>query len=331
MSDGLSQLVDSALAGGADVDVATLGEALVVLSPTATGALRDVDVFEKDVAGSEVNVAVAVQRLGHRARWSGRLGDDELGHQVVAVLRRDGVDTTAAELRAGQRTGLYLKEQRAADQLRVHYYRHDSAATTLTANDLDLGAITNGRIVHLSGITAMIGPHGPGVVEAVARAARTNGRLVSFDANIRGALLGDRDPRAMLTPLLELAHLVVLSDHEAGLLLGGSDDEHLETGRAELGCELLVVHTSGGAVAATADGLIRAAGLTVPVVDEVGAGDAFMAGLLSGLLRGWPLADVLELANASGACAVSVRGDARSMPYERDVLALLDRTERTDR
>jgi 2-dehydro-3-deoxygluconokinase len=331
MSSQLSQLVGSGFVDGPGIDVATLGEGLAVLSPTTTGALRDVDVFEKDIAGSELNVAIAVQRLGHRARWSGRLGDDELGHQVVATLRRDGVDTTAAELGAGQRTGLYLKEQRAADQLRVHYYRHDSAATTLTADDLDLGAITDGRIVHLSGITAMIGAHGLDVVEAVASAARTNGSLVSFDANIRAALLGDRDARALLTPVLELAHLVVLSDHEAGLLLGGTSDKHLEAGRAELDCELLVVHTSSGAVAATADGLTRAPGLIVPVVDAVGAGDAFMAGLLSGLLRDWPLVDVLALANASGACAVSVRGDARSMPYEVDVLALLGRTERHDR
>lgn len=315
----------------AGFDVATLGEALAVLSPTTTGALRDVSLFDKDMGGSELNVSIAVSRLGHRTRWSGRLGDDELGHEVIATLRRDGVDTTAAELVPGGRTGLYLKEQRAADQLRVHYYRHGSAATTLTARDLDLGAATDARIVHLSGITVMIGPHGPEVVETLARAARANGSLVSFDANIRAALLGDRDARALLRPVLELAHLVVLSEHEANLLLGGADDEHLAKGRAELGCDLLVVHTGGGARAASATGMTHAAGLTVPVVDAVGAGDAFMAGLLSGLLRGWPIADVLALANASGACAVSVRGDARSMPYERDVLALLGRTDHTDR
>ncbi|MEV7429869.1 sugar kinase [Nocardioides sp. NPDC092400] len=331
MSSRWTQVVGAGPSDAADVDVATLGEALAVLSPASTGALRDVDVFEKDMAGSELNVALAVQRLGHRARWSGWLGDDELGHQVIATLRRDGVDTTAAEVRPGQRTGLYLKELRAADQLRVHYYRDHSAATRLTAADLDLGVVAGGSIVHLSGITAMIGPHGAGVVEAVASAARARGSLVTFDANIRAALLGGRDPRQLLAPLLAIAHVVVLSEHEADLLLGGSTEEHLAKGLADLGCELLVVHTRGGAVAATPDGPTRAAGMTVPAVDAVGAGDAFMAGLLSGLLRGWSLADVLALANASGACAVSVRGDARSMPYERDVLALLGRTNHTDR
>jgi 2-dehydro-3-deoxygluconokinase len=323
--------LDEVLGHDALLDVATLGEAMAVLTPTASGALRDVSVFEKDVGGSELNVAIALQRLGHPARWSGRLGADELGNEVVATLRREGVDTTCAELRAGQRTGLYLKEQRTADQLRVHYYRHQSAATTLTAQDLDLGAVTDARVVHLSGITAMIAPDAPELVESVARAARDGGRLVTFDANVRAALLGDRDARELLAPVLALAHVVVLSEHEADLLIGGWDDDHLRRALTELGCELVVVHGGWGAVAADDSGVTRAESHAVQVVDAVGAGDAFAAGLISGLLRRWPLADVLALANACGACAVGLRGDARSMPYEADVLALLGRTSTTDR
>jgi 2-dehydro-3-deoxygluconokinase len=124
---------------------------------------------------------------------------------------------------------------------------------------------------------------------------------------------------------------VVLSEHEADLLLGGAGDDHLRRGRAELGCELVVVHGAWGAAAVSESGIVRAAGLSVPVVDSVGAGDAFVAGLLSGLLRGWPLEDCLALANACGACAVTVRGDASSMPYEIDALTLLDHVERVDR
>lgn len=313
------------------VDVATVGEALVALTPEHTGALRDVRTFVKDVGGAELNVAVALARLGHRSRWTGLLGEDELAEGVMTLLRGEGVVADAVVRRAEAFTGLYLKERSPAGLLRVAYYRRGSAGTLLDPSGLDLGQVTAGGVVHLTGITAALQPYGLEVVSAVMKQARVAERIVCFDANIRSALLGGRDAVELFAPLLAEADIVVCSEEEAGVLFGGTDDSQLVSAFDSLPADQLVVHGGWGSLVVDDGGITRRRSTSVAVVDPVGAGDAFVAGYLSGLLRGWSPADRLALANASGACAVSVLGDVASMPYERDVLTMVGRAEHVER
>ena len=74
------------------LQLTTLGEALVVMDPVSRGPLRHVSGFEKNLGGAELNVAVGLSRLGHRAGWAGRLGDDEFGKEILAFARGEGVD-----------------------------------------------------------------------------------------------------------------------------------------------------------------------------------------------------------------------------------------------
>jgi 2-dehydro-3-deoxygluconokinase len=85
----------------------------------------------------------------------------------------------------------------------------------------------------------------------------------------------------------------------------------------------VVVHSAGGSFAVGDGEVVERPAFRVEETDAVGAGDAFVAGFLSGRLRGWDLGGCLELANACGACAVTVPGDAQSMPFEREALALV--------
>src|ERR671932_1548190 len=103
------------------IEVATLGEAMVVMDPLSRGPLRHVGTFVKRVGGAELNVAVGLSRLGHRVSWAGRLGDDEFGEEILAFMRGEGVDVSQASLDARAPTGLYLKERRALGQLRDYY------------------------------------------------------------------------------------------------------------------------------------------------------------------------------------------------------------------
>ena len=113
------------MAGEGDPEVVTLGEGLIVLDPATAGPLRSVAGFVRHFGGAEVNVAVALARLGHRSAWAGGLGDDELGHAILAFLRGERVDVAGARLDPEAPTGLYLKERRASVKAFVITHAHE--------------------------------------------------------------------------------------------------------------------------------------------------------------------------------------------------------------
>jgi 2-dehydro-3-deoxygluconokinase len=186
---------------------------------------------------------------------------------------------------------------------------------------VDVDYLLSGEILHLTGITAALSDGCRDLVEHLISEANKRGVPVSFDVNVRRQLLMERDPREVLGPLAARADLLFLSDDEAELMFGGSDPERVRTAKRDIRAETVVVHRADGAYALQ-DGVTEMAGYSVDVVDTVGAGDAFVAGFLSGRLRGWSMEECLDMANACGACAVTVPGDLKGLPTEEEVLAL---------
>jgi 2-dehydro-3-deoxygluconokinase len=304
------------------LQLTTLGEALVVMDPVSRGPLRHVSGFEKNLGGAELNVAVGLSRLGHKAGWAGRLGDDEFGKEILAFASGEGVDVSRTSLESEASTGLYFKEWRALGQLRVYYYRAGSAASRMRFDELDLEYLLSGEILHLTGITAALSESCHDLIERLLSAANERGVRVSFDVNVRRLLFEGRDPRKVLGPLAARADLLFLSDDEADLLFGGSDPDSLREARRDIRAETVVVHHAKGAFAVEESGVSAKAAYPVKVVDTVGAGDAFVAGFLSGRLRGWSTEECLDMANACGACAVTVPGDLKGLPTAEEALAL---------
>src|SRR5215213_10116545 len=253
----------------------TLGEALIVMDPLSKGPLRHVGTFEKHVGGAEFNVAVGLSRLGHRVGWVGRLGDDEFGEEILALGRGEGVDVSRAIQDPEAPTGLYFKEWRAMAQLRVHYYRAGSAASRMRFDGLDVEYLLSGDILHLTGITAALSESCHDLIDRLISVANDRDATVSFDLNVRWALLEGRDPRELLGPLAARADLLFLSEDEAELLFGGSDQGHVREGRRDLRAATVVVHGADGAFAVEEAGVCEMAAYPVDVVDTVGAGDAF--------------------------------------------------------
>ncbi len=300
-------------------EVVTLGESMVVFVPEDTGPLRHADRFRRAVAGAESNLAIALCRLGHPAAWIGLLGDDEFGRYVWATLRGEGVDLSGARLDPRAPTGVMFKERSAGGDSRVFYYRKGSAASLLDPGDVPAAAIAGARWLHVTGITAALGPGPRRAVEHAVRLARAAGRAVCFDPNYRARLWDPAVARPVLLDLARQADLLVLGEEEGTLLFG--DGGGIAEGGLALGCRMVAVKRGGrGALLVSADECVEVPAVPVKVVEATGAGDAFAAGLLAGLLEGLPLREAGRLAALCGARACTVSGDWEGVPGRADAL-----------
>ncbi|MGV9270828.1 sugar kinase [Kitasatospora sp. NPDC003701] len=274
------------------------------------------------MAGAEANVAIGLARLGHSVRWVGVNGDDELGRLVLRTLRAEGVDVSCVSVDAAP-TGLVLFEPRVADLTRVSYYRAGSAGSRLTPARLAVALAEGARIVHLTGVTAALGPGPRAAVEAAAHAA---GGAVCLDVNYRAKLWSPQEASAALRPLIPLVDILVASDDELALVAPPGVEHEAECVEALLAQgvgEVVVKRGAAGAEVFTGDGSVARPAVRVPVRNTVGAGDAFVAGYLSGLLDGLPVEERLGRAVTTGAFAVASAGDWEGLPF-RDELTLLD-------
>ncbi|MFC9504229.1 sugar kinase [Streptomyces sp. NPDC057002] len=298
----------------------------------AQGALRLGGSLGLSVAGAESNVAIGLARLGHRVRWAGRVGADELGALVLRTLRAEGIDTGHASVDdSGRPTGLLLTEPRLGTLTRVSYYRAGSAGSAVSPADVLPALAAGSRVLHLTGITPALGPSAAEAVQAAAAAARDAGITVCLDVNYRSRLWSHDRARAALRPLLAHTDLLIASEDELPLVLERPPAAESEAVRGLLSAgvgEVVVKRGARGATGFTAEGATDRAARRVDAVDLVGAGDAFVAGYLSGLLDGADLPARLHRAVTTAAFAVATRGDWEGLPTQ-DELGLLDRPDGT--
>ncbi|MGW4026585.1 sugar kinase [Streptomyces sp. NPDC005009] len=307
------------------LEALTFGETM--LSLQVDGALASGGQARTAVAGAESNVAVGLARLGHQAGWAGRLGADEPGRMILRTLRGEGVHVDHATTDPGAPTGALMRERRMADLARVHYWRAGSAASRMQPQHVK-GALTAGaRLLHLTGITCALGPGPLETVRTAAGYAAEHGWTVSFDVNHRTRLWDAQTASSALRTLIGLIDIVIASDDELPLIAGapGTSEADRVAELLELGVREVAVKrgAEGADLYLSTDQVVRAPARPVPVADTVGAGDAFCAGYLSGVLDELPPEQRLHRATCTAAFAVATPGDWEGLPH-RDELSLLD-------
>lgn len=299
------------------MELVTLGEAMVRLTPPGFARLEQARTLEVTVGGAELNVAVAAARLGVTSSWISALPDNALGRMILDTAREAGVDVSRVALSPHDRAGLYFVERGAAPRGgSVLYDRAGSAASRLEPKTIAWDAILSGaRWFHTSGITPALSDTAAATVAEALAAAKAAGLTVSYDLNFRGRLWSPEKARAVQEPLLRHVDILIASAETARIVFGLGDAEQLRQ-KFGLAAVATTVRDSSRAWLSTVSGIVAAEGgvhrartYDVEVVDDIGSGDAFAAGLIFGRLRQESWEAAVRYATALAALKCTVPGD----------------------
>lgn len=282
------------------LDVVTLGEAMIRLSPPSFQRLEQATSLDMRVGGAELNVAVGGARLGLRTAWVSKLPDNALGRFVASKAREHGVDVSHIVWTKGERMGLYFVEFGAQPRpSSVLYDRADSAISHMKPGDFDWPAIFSGaRLLHVSGITPALGQSCAEASLEAAEAAHAAGCLVSVDVNYRARLWAEAEANRVMTQLMSHTDILITTEEDTKRVFGIEAADYRDVARelqTKFGLKAVAVtlretisvwRNRWSAFALAGEQLYEAPSYEVEVVDRLGAGDSFTAGFLWGYLQG---------------------------------------------
>jgi 2-dehydro-3-deoxygluconokinase len=305
-----------------DVDVLGIGEAMVLLEPTAAGHLSIADTLDVRVAGAELNACAAVTALGGSSALLTRLGQDPLSDRVIAGARRLGV-AVLAERAPRQQAGVFFKQPEAGEARSVYYYRSASAASRMDASLLRLATGVRPRAILISGLTAALG-EGPQRL-IVAAATREGTPPVVIDANLRPTLGRLHESIRTVRRLLPHTWVLSLGTDEGALLFATRDPQAIAEHALRAGCQEVVIKAGAGGAywVDSRAGVHHVPPVTVTPVDTVGAGDAFTGSYVWGRLNGYDQEEATMIATRIAARVVAVRGDTEGLPRPDERASLL--------
>lgn len=303
-------------------DVITFGEAMVRLSPPNFRRLEQARSLDVQVGGAELNTAVAVARLGHSAAWVSRLTDNPLGHLIANHAREAGVGTEHVVWTREDRVGLYFLEFGAAPRASsVLYDRRGAAIAGIRPATVPWKQVFNGaRWFHVTGITPALSTSAAQTTREALEAARTAGVRTSIDLNYRVKLWTPEEAGRCMADLMQFCDVLITTEEDTERVFGikGRDYEDVAAQVAKrfpvdivaitLRENPLVWKNSWTAIAWQAGKLFKTRSYEVEIVDRLGAGDSFAAGVIHGLLDG-DLQKGLDYGVAASAIKHSIPGD----------------------
>lgn len=312
------------------LDVVCFGEMLIDFVPTVNGvSLAEAPAFQKAPGGAPANVAAGVAKLGRTAAFIGKVGDDEFGHMLAHTIAEVGVDVRGVRFDASARTALAFVTLRADGEREFMFYRHPSADMLLRPDELDNDLLTQAQIFCFGSISLIAEPTRSALLAALDTAAAAGATLV-YDPNLRLPLWPSAvAAKAGILSLWNRAHIIKISDEELIFLTGEQSAESARSLWHDDLKLLLVTEGRNGCRYFTAESSGRVPGFMVDAIDATGAGDAFVAGLLTQLAENpalWAdeaqLTAALRFANAAGALTTTQRGAIPALPSAKLVHAL---------
>jgi len=339
--------------------IVTFGEIMLRLSPPAVERLFQSPVLSATFGGGEANVAISLAHFGQHSVYVTALPRHAVGDAALRTLRAEGVDTSQV-VRGGDRVGIYFAETGASQRAStVVYDRAHSAVSEMAADAVDWSAVMAGASwFHVTGITPALGDRAAAATSTAIAAAKQAGARVSVDLNFRKKLWSEAKAQATMTPLMKQVDVVIANEEDLQSVLGvavaGADvtGGTLDVGGYRAAAERvtrefgppLVAVTLRESVSASDNGWSAvlwdgAAGVLhqsqrymVRLVDRIGGGDSFAAGLIYSLVSGRALDDGLRFAVAASALKHTISGDFNRVSVaEVDALARGDASGRVQR
>jgi len=314
-------------------DIVALGEPLIEFSATAPGGLVNGARFVAGCGGDTCNFVVAVSRLGGRAGYIARIGDDPFAGLLRRCWEQEGVDAAHVETDPASRTGIYFITRENKDHI-FTYYREGSAASRITPDHLPEDYIRRARWLHVSGISQAISESAAATVDRAIAIAREAQIVVSYDPNLRLKLWPLDQAREIIHRTISRVDILLPSYEDAFKLTGQQDPEdivqtYLAMGPATVALKLGAEGALLGAQAPQSgkQTLTRVAACPVEVVDASGAGDTFDAAFAVSRLAGRPAEESVRFANAAGALVTTGIGTIAPIPEQEAVQVLMGRPQ----
>ena len=314
--------------------VITFGEIMMRLNPEGYQRFVQADRFEASYAGGEANVAVGLAQFGMDAAFVSKVPAHEIGQCAVNELRRFGVDTSLI-LRGGDRLGLYYVEKGASQRAsKVIYDRAGSAIAKAAVSEFDWDAIfENVAWFHWTGITPALGGELPEICLEACKAAKAHGVTISCDLNFRKKLWTSAQANAVMSKLMPYVDVCIANEEDAkdvfGIAASGTDIAAGKLSRegyrsvaeqlcARFGFKAVAITLRGSISASDNDwaAMLYTGGETyfsptyhIRIVDRVGGGDSFGAGLIYAMLNGKAPQDTVNFAVAASCLKHSIEHD----------------------
>jgi 5-dehydro-2-deoxygluconokinase len=310
----------------ADLELVTVGRISIDLYSDQLGAdWRAARSFHKAVGGSPTNVAIAAARLGRHAAVVTKVGEDPFGDVALAELRDFGVDLRYASVEPGTVTPLAFAVLDPPEDPKL-WFRRDQPVPDLQIHEgaVDPGTIAGVPVLWISGGALSQDPS-RSAVESMLRARGRRAHTI-LDLDYRPSFWRSREEAsARIGAAVAHATVAVGNREECDVAVGTGEPREAAAKLLERGVQLAIVKLGGdGVLLATADEQHVIAPPSIEVLCGLGAGDAFGGALCHGLLAGWPPERAVAFANAAGGIVASRLLCSQAMPFEREVLELLE-------
>lgn len=306
------------------MELTVLGELLIDFTQAGESE-SGMRLFEQNPGGAVANVAAAAARLGHKAAFIGKVGNDMHGRFLAQTLAEAGIDCRGLVFSDAAFTTLAFVALDEKGERSFSFARKPGADTRLTEEELDGALLQSSRILHVGSLSLTAEPARSATLAAI-RQAKSAGAVISYDPNYRVSLWeNEEQAKEQMRSLLPMVDMMKFSDNEAALLAGHSSPEQAALALNRQGIHCVVVTLGAAGALVCVDGETQTLpGLFVPAVrDTTGAGDAFWGGFLSRFLESGLKAEALRLCdavefarwgNAAAACCIQKRGAIPAMP-----------------